>query len=56
MEYTGISQVHSSCKNYIKDETTKSNFVSYSYLDGDHVFDYDVVDVDVVKKLVLSVR
>ena len=56
MEYTGISQVHSSCKNYKKDETTKSNFVSYSYLDGDHVFDYDVVDVDVVKKLVLSVR
>jgi copper homeostasis protein len=56
MEYTGISQVHSSCKNYKTDPTTKSDDVSYSYLSKNHEFDYDVVDVKLVKELVNSIK
>ncbi len=52
MDYTGITQVHSSCKNYKSDSTTKSNFVSYSYLTDEHEMDYDIVDLELVKKLV----
>ncbi len=55
MGYTGINQVHSSCKNYKKDPTTKLNNVSYSYLDN-HEYEYDVVDKDLVRKLVDSVE
>ncbi len=52
MNYTGISQVHSSCKNYKRDKTTKSDFVTYSYLSGNHEMDYDVVDVELVQMLI----
>ena len=52
MEYTGIHQVHSSCKAYLNDPTTSNNGVSYAYLDADHEMDYDVVDEGLVKKLV----
>ncbi len=51
MDYTGIHQVHSSCKNYKRDNTTKSDFVSYSYLGGEHELDYDVVDIRLVQLL-----
>ncbi len=51
MDYTGIHQVHSSCKNYKRDTTTKSDFVSYSYLGGEHELDYDVVDERLVQLL-----
>lgn len=56
MDYTGVYQVHSSCKNYKIDKTTKKNGVSFSYLDTDHVRDYDVVDELLVKKLVESIQ
>ena len=53
---TGIHQVHSSCKNYKTDTTTAKNNVSYAYLPEPHVNDYDVVDVELVKKIVASVK
>lgn len=53
---TGISQVHSSCKNYACDPTTYTDDVSYAYLTGEHEKDYDVVDVELVKKLVEAVK
>lgn len=56
MEYTGINQVHSSCKNYKTDKTTTKNEVSFSYMDADHELDYDVVDETLVKKLVYSIQ
>ena len=56
MNYTGINQVHSSCKNYKTDKTTKSEFVSYSYLRNEHCYDYDVVDELLVSKLISSVN
>lgn len=56
MNYTGVYQVHSSCKNYKADTTTTKNGVSYSYLASPHENDYDVVDVELVKKLVDSIK
>ena len=56
METTGIWQVHSSCKNYLTDKTTAQNNVSYAYLPEPHTYDYDVVDVELVKKIVESVK
>lgn len=56
MNYTGVYQVHSSCKSYKADATTTKNGVSYSYLASPHENDYDVVDVALVKKLVDSIK
>ncbi len=55
IEYTGIKQVHSSCKSYKTDKTTKSEYVSYAYLNKEHEYDYDVVDELLVKKLISSI-
>lgn len=54
MEKSGISQVHSSCKGYLKDPTTSSQDVTYSYLSGEHENDYDVVKEELAEKLVKS--
>lgn len=55
MEKTGIYQVHSSCKGWEEDPTTTGEEVSYSYADGIHKNDYDVVDEGLVRKLVENV-
>ena len=51
MEKTGITQVHSSCKGWVNDPTTTGEEVSYSYVEGEHKDDYDVVDEKQVRKL-----
>lgn len=56
IEYTGITQVHSSCKAYKKDKTTKSKNVSFTYLANEHELDYDVVDPILVKELIESIE
>lgn len=56
MEKTGIHQVHSSCKGWIKDPTTTGEEVSYSYAEGIHKDDYDVVDEKLVRELVERVK
>lgn len=56
MQDTGIHQVHSSCKNYESDPTTKRGTVSYAYLSEEHENDYDVVDAGVVAQLVQAVK
>lgn len=56
IQKAGIHQVHSSCKNYHIDTTTKKNNVSYAYLPHPHEMDYDVVDEKLVKALVESVK
>ena len=56
IEQTGVNQVHSSCKNYQTDPTTSSDSVTYAYLTEPHTNDYDVVDVELVKKLVQVVQ
>lgn len=56
MEYTNISQVHSSCKDWLNDTTTTMNNVSYSYAENEHKNDYDVVCKELVDKLVNSIK
>jgi len=56
MEYTGIRQVHSSCKAWKTDPTTAGNGISYSMAEGDHRLCYDVVSLELVKELVERVR
>ncbi len=55
MEYAGIHQVHSSCKDWLADPTTSLGEVSYSYGEGEHINDYDVVSKELVEKLVKSI-
>lgn len=55
MEYTGIYQVHSSCKDWLHDATTSLGDVSYSYAEGEHADDYDVVSKELVEKLEHSI-
>jgi len=50
MDYTGITQIHSSCKSWLKDKTTTKNHVSYAYANDD--FSYDAVDSRIVEELV----
>lgn len=56
MEYTGISQVHSSCKAWKPDPTTVRNGVSYQIASGSQAMCYDVVSAPLVKALVEKVR
>lgn len=53
MEETGISQVHSSCKDWLEDPTTSGAEVSYAYHNAN---DYDVVSEYKVKKLIDAVK
>lgn len=55
IEFTGIHQVHSSCKDWIDDSTTSSNDVSYSYADEPHAQQYDVVSKNLVQKLIQNI-
>lgn len=55
MEYTGISQVHSSCKNWRKDVTTVNNKVSYAFAEGNFIDCYDYVDENLVKELINAI-
>lgn len=56
MAYTGISQIHSSCKSWKKDSTTCGERVSYAYADGEHCACYDVVDAKRVRELINSIQ
>lgn len=56
MEYTGISQVHSSCKAWANDPTTVQNGISYSIASGERKFCYDVVSAELVKELICKVN
>ncbi|MBR3840045.1 MAG: copper homeostasis protein CutC [Erysipelotrichales bacterium] len=56
VEFTGINQVHSSCKSYVTDFTTIGDYISYSCLEAPHERDYDIVDGELVKALVECVK
>ena len=55
MKYTGINQVHSSCKDCVNDATTHRHEVSYAYAPVPHENDYDVVSKELVEKIVKSI-
>lgn len=56
LEYTGLDQIHSSCKDWLSDATTSMNDVSYSYAQAPHENDYDVVSKELTEKLVEAVK
>lgn len=49
---TGVAQVHASCRGYMSDPTTRSEHVSYAYLDGPNDTCHDGVDEGLARKLV----
>ena len=52
MEKTGISQVHSSCRAWREDPTTRGERVSYSFGPAPWEMAYDMVSKDLVRKMV----
>lgn len=56
MERTGISQVHSSCKDWKKDPATAMNGVSYSFAAAPHEMGYNVVSKELTRQLIQSVK
>lgn len=53
---TGVVQVHSSCKAYNTDPTTKNHKVSYAYMGGENEMNYEVASLERVKRLVSIVK
>lgn len=56
MKETGITQVHSSCKDWTPDPTTVMNGVSYAFAAPPHEGSYDVVSADMVRNLLKSLE
>lgn len=54
IDYTGVYQVHSSCKGYQEDLTTSNNGVNYSYIGNSS--NYEEVDIKLVKELINNVK
>lgn len=54
MEDTGLSQVHSSCKDWVSDPTTAVNGVSYAFAPVPNEDAYDVVSAGLVRDLLVS--
>ena len=52
MEKTGVRQVHSSCRDWAEDRTTKGKKVSYGYGPAPYEGSYDGVSRELVRKLV----
>ena len=50
MDYAGINQIHSLCKDWINDPTTQTRDVSYAYALALHENNYDIISVNLVKK------
>lgn len=56
MDDTGITQVHSSCKDWLRDETTTGNGVSFAMAFGELESCYDAVSIELVRQLLNSVN
>lgn len=56
MSDTGVTQVHSSCKEWIEDSTTIVGEVSYSYAPMPHETCYEAVSADLVRKILAAIR
>lgn len=56
MKQTGISQIHSSCKQWLKDSTTTVNEVSYSYASFPNENCFDAVSPKLVEQLLKSIE
>ena len=56
MQTTGITNIHSSCKDWRIDPTTENHGISYAYTDAPSPLAYDVVSMEKVRELVQAVR
>lgn len=56
MDKTGLTQVHSSCKDWLRDETTVGHEVSFSMVSGEQESCYDAVSRQLVEELLQSVE
>lgn len=56
MQRTGITNIHSSCKDWRLDPTTENHDVSYAYTEISSPLAYDVVSTEKVRELVQAVR
>lgn len=56
MEETGISQVHSSCKKWETDPTTKMGDVGYSFAGEPYEMCYDTVSSELVSKVLKAIK
>lgn len=56
MRETGIMQLHSSCKEWLSDETTVGQDVSYAYVSGEFEKCYETVSYEKVCELVRTVK
>lgn len=56
IDFTGVSQIHSSCKSWLSDATTISKRVHYAYASGEHASDYEVVDANLVRNLIAAIQ
>ncbi len=54
IQATKVSQLHSSCKDWIRDETTSKNQVSYRMADAPYEMHFDVVSAAKVRELIRS--
>lgn len=52
IEETGITQIHSSCRDWVMDPTTKGTEVSYAFADPAHEMCFDVVSKEKVEELI----
>lgn len=56
MDKTGLTQVHSSCKDWLRDETTARREVSFGMASGAQESCYDAVSRQLVEELLRSVE
>ena len=56
INYTGISQVHSSCRGWVEDSTTSNGIVDFSYAGENGKNQYEAVDSKKVQALVSVLR
>lgn len=52
---TGVTQIHSSCKGWIRDHTTVVGEVSYSYAPAPNEACYEVVSADRVREILAAI-
>ena len=55
MAETGVTQIHSSCKGWIRDNTTMAGEVSYSYAPAPNASCYEVVSADRVREILAAI-
>lgn len=56
MEYVGVNYIHSSCKEYVSDKTTKNDQVGFGYNIYPNEFCYESVSSKIVSELIGTLK